>query len=331
MKKSGLLLSAAAGSMLSVTAMAQVVDTNVPHAIPASLDRIQGGGYLRGHYGSRVDANVYGVGWTDQTGGTVNAPVTAATLYDDVTFGGSCSTTLPIVINGFAWGIWEPATVSPADDPCYLKMSFYPDHNNAVPVTSAPYSGTPVVANLDLGAGWSGCAGCGQFFHDSVTFTASFATLDATNVFNAGASDRTAGVLEELYADAALTIRRDNWGLFRRGSYTSFLVGSSDPVEWFDGSVPNQGLIVNDSTHSSGTTASPRGTFLDLQATGCNVPPPPATALGCLPDSPVTNASGTLANDSVTWYTFCLNAGATDDLLHYVDIDTEGSAADVAI
>src|SRR5437660_1376831 len=120
MKKSGLLLSAAAGSMLSVTAMAQVVDTNVPHAIPASLDRIQGGDYLRGHYGSRVDINVYGAGWQDQTGGGAAGPVTGATTYDDVTFGGSCSTTLPISINGLAWGFWEPATASPADDHVYM-------------------------------------------------------------------------------------------------------------------------------------------------------------------------------------------------------------------
>jgi hypothetical protein len=190
-----------------------------------------------------------------------------------------------------------------------------------------------VVANLDLGAGWSGCPGCGQFFGDSITFTATFATLDATNVFNSGASDRTCGVLEELYADAALTIRRDNYGVMRRATFTSWLVGSSDYFGWFDGSSPNTGTIQNNATYySGGTAAASRATYLDLQATGCAVPAPtPVANLGCLPDSPATTVSGTLADNTVNWYTFCLNADATDDVLHYLDIDTEGSTADVAI
>jgi hypothetical protein len=327
MTKSPLLIAAA---VLFACAHAHAQDAAVPQPVPVSPGSIRGGDYLRTHYGPRVDENVYGVGWQDQTGGGAAGPLAGATVYDDVTFGGSCSNSLPIAINGIAFGFWEPASATPEDDHIYLKISFFPSHDNAAPATATPFSGTPVTATLDLGTGWSGCPGCGQFYGNSVTFDHTFATLDATNVFNAGSTDRTCGVLEEIYADAALTTRRSGWGIMRRANFTSFLIGSSDYFGWFDGSNPNTGTIPNDVTHfSGGTAANSRATYLDLQATGCQIPGWPPI-LGCLVDGSAT-VQWSVSSPGVSWLSFCLNADATDGTLRFLDIDTEGTAADLAI
>jgi hypothetical protein len=63
-----------------------------------------------------------------------------------------------------------------------------------------------------------------------------------------------------------------------------------------------------------------------------DVPPPPPPSginVGCLNDGTTTvnNAGGS----AVQWYEICLPGGAEDGLLQYLDIDTEGSASDVAI
>ncbi len=60
---------------------------------------------------------------------------------------------------------------------------------------------------------------------------------------------------------------------------------------------------------------------------------PPAVAIGCIPDGPST-INGSVGNNAVTWYTVCLNGAARDDAGaagQFLDLDTEGSATDVAI
>jgi hypothetical protein len=269
MTKSPLQLAAAA-LLACAAARAQVIDTAVPQPVPISPGSIRGGDYLRSHYGPRVDDTVYAVGWQDRTGGGIVGPFAAATVYDDVTFAGRCTNHLPIVLNGIAIGIWEPASAT--DFHVYLKLSFNPDHNNAAAPTAPPFSGTPVIAVLDLGT-WSGCPGCGEFDGDPVTIDHTFATLDASNVFDAGSTDRTCGVLEELYADAALTTRRNGWGIMRRSNMTSWMVGSSDFNDWFNGTNPNNGIILNSSPYLGvGIAAHPHAVYLALQATGCPYP-----------------------------------------------------------
>lgn len=61
--------------------------------------------------------------------------------------------------------------------------------------------------------------------------------------------------------------------------------------------------------------------------------PPAATSIGCIADG-VTTRSGSVANNGVTWYSVCLNGAARDNAGaagQFLDLDTEGSAADVAI
>jgi hypothetical protein len=58
--------------------------------------------------------------------------------------------------------------------------------------------------------------------------------------------------------------------------------------------------------------------------------PTPVTALGCVADGASTSAS-TVAASGVKWYSLCLSGDATDNARQFIDIDTEGSAGDVAI
>jgi hypothetical protein len=57
-------------------------------------------------------------------------------------------------------------------------------------------------------------------------------------------------------------------------------------------------------------------------------PPPPAvrTNLGCLPDAGLVQNQAT---DGLVWYEICLSGDATDLALKFLDIDTEGSVADL--
>ncbi|MFA6046012.1 MAG: hypothetical protein WC718_13600 [Phycisphaerales bacterium] len=59
-------------------------------------------------------------------------------------------------------------------------------------------------------------------------------------------------------------------------------------------------------------------------------PPPVAINLGAISDTqPATNS--TLNPSTTKWYTFTLNGDATDDSLQFLDADSEGSAANVAM
>jgi hypothetical protein len=54
--------------------------------------------------------------------------------------------------------------------------------------------------------------------------------------------------------------------------------------------------------------------------------PTPRVNVGCLVDGSTVRSQAT---DSLTWYEVCLNADVNDDVLTFLDIDTEGSAANL--
>jgi len=60
------------------------------------------------------------------------------------------------------------------------------------------------------------------------------------------------------------------------------------------------------------------------------VPAPANTPLGCIPDAGLA-APGTVAAGEIDWYSFCLSGAATDAALQFLDVDSEGSAGDVAM
>jgi hypothetical protein len=59
-------------------------------------------------------------------------------------------------------------------------------------------------------------------------------------------------------------------------------------------------------------------------------PPPPNTDLGCIADAGVAT-TGSVAAGEVDWFAVCLNGDASDPTLTFFNVDTEGSAGDVAI
>jgi len=110
---------------------------------------------------------------------------------------------------------------------------------------------------------------------------------------------------------------------YGRGTSVSIVApGSTDAFRFADNN--NDGLV------TAGDIGTNRMVYLGFQG---DVPPPPAPAntdLGCLTDAGLTQ-SLTLANNTISWYRICLNGEATDAFSQFLDIDTEGSAANVAI
>jgi len=102
---------------------------------------------------------------------------------------------------------------------------------------------------------------------------------------------------------------------------------------------PNIGFMVGNGGAAAGAgnvehrfiNASPaRGYMVRFRGDVAAPLPTPVTALGCVADGASTRAS-TVAASGVKWYSLCLSGDATDNALQFLDIDTEGSAGDVAI
>jgi len=62
----------------------------------------------------------------------------------------------------------------------------------------------------------------------------------------------------------------------------------------------------------------------------CTAPTTGVTALGAVADAGL-NTTGTVGPSATRWYSLSISGAATDASLHFLDVDTEGSAADVAI
>lgn len=327
MKKNGLLLALAAGTCVAPVAFAQTSDTdNLPPARAITLSDIHGGGYQRSSYGERVDLVVFDPGIGGDTGGGFAGPTNTPAVMDDIVFGGAGATG-DVVINGIAWGVWVPA--AGFSDQLYMQVSFFDTYDTTLQTVATPVadpttgSGAPVVWNLDIGGGWSAGAGAGLFFADPVTFNGSVTLTDAFVGL-----DRLVGCRMELFTDAALTINAANHACMRRANNTGNVVGSTNVQGYYAGILGDPTI----NTVSGGTLSAGgrRGSYVALQGTGYAPPRPTTEAVGCLADG-VTNRSSSVAAAGAKWYTFCLNGNALDGENKFVDIDTEGSAGDVAV
>jgi hypothetical protein len=328
MKKNGLLLALAAGACVAPAAFAQVSDTaNLPSVRPITLNDIQGGDYVRNTYGERVDLVVYDIGIGADTGGGFAGPLNSRAAMDDIVFGGPGATG-DVVINGIAFGVWLPAG---AQDQLYMRVSFYDVYNTTIQTNGAvggvtdPTAGSaaPIVWNLNIGTGWSAGAGAGIFFADPVTFTVGV-TLPEAFI----GTDRMVGCKLELFLDAGFTVPADGYAAIRRANNTGNVVGSTNVQGYFAG-------IIGDSTINS-VSGGPisggnrRGTYVALQGTGYAPPRPTREVIPALADG-LTSRSSSVATGGVKWYTITLNGDALDASTQFLDIDTEGSATDVAV
>jgi hypothetical protein len=333
-----LFLAMTAGTALSATALAQQSDTVIPNdrAIPVQRGMIQGGSYApAGGYSQRVDLDVYDVGIPSESGGGWAS--SGVNVYDDVVVGGPyTSNANPLILNGIAMGFIVPANATAADDHLYTRLSFYPDHTPTGPVN--PYGGTPVVWNLDWGAGWSAAAGFISYYPASVTFNGSV-TLTNTDVFNGGATDKTLGLKKELFLDAAFTRYANDWQIVRRtnipavGTSMNLVVGTSDFAAWFTAVTGVTNGDIAFGSFSGGTAANNRATYTALQGTGFAVaaPTPVEFDFGALADGTTNRTNITVANAGYKWFKVTLAQGAVDGLGKFFDLDGEGSGADFSI
>jgi hypothetical protein len=316
---------AAVIASLAGSALAQDVP---PPAVPISPADLHGGSFVRTGYGPRYDATIYAIGTPNESGGGFTLGGTS--VYDDVTFGNQGAQG-PVVLSGIAFGVYVPITATPGSDHLYTRLSFYPNHNNEDPATAHPYSGTPVIWNLDIGSGWAVYPGPGWVGYYGVPVPMSpTVTLDATNVFTSP-NDRTCGVYAELFLDAAMTTYAAGWQIMCRSDFGVPLIGSSDYLSWF-GSSSNPAPDDITNADRRGTLLNPRAVYLKFEGTGYTTPPPPnSTPLGCIPDAGLVRAGDTVSVGHATWYSFCLPAGIQDATHTFLDIDTEGSQADVTM
>jgi len=335
------MIASLAGTALSAVALAQQSDTTIPNSQARVVQpgMIRGGSYAvqaaPGGYSNRVDLDVYDTGIPTESGGDWRS--SGVNTYDDVTVGGPyTSNANPLVINGVAIGFIVPANATAADDHLYTRLSFYPNHDNVIAAPATPFSGTPIVWNLDWGAGWSAAAGFISYYPASVTFNGS-TTLSNADVFNGGATDRTMGLLQELFLDAALTRYADNWQIVRRGNIPASataincVVGSTDLWGWFSAATGVTGPGITQANRSGGTQTNNRATYIALQGTGFGVTEPASEPLGTLADGNTTRAGVAIPNAGVKWYSFEITNGAVDGTSTFLDMDSEGSAADVSI
>jgi hypothetical protein len=108
-------------------------------------------------------------------------------------------------------------------------------------------------------------------------------------------------------------------------AHAGILMGNTGPVT--GGNNEHRQIVAN--IPATGGTPKQLGYVMRLRGDVPPPPPPPAEDLGCLADGTTTvnNAGGT----AVKWYQFCLNNAAADLDLKVLNIDSEGSASDVAI
>jgi len=290
-----------------------------------TVDRITGGDYARG-YSARVDLEVYQLGVPSETGGVFAGSGT--NVYDDAIFGGPyINNSNPLTLTGMGIGFILPAVIpDPNGDTLYTRVSFYPNHDAA----GSPYSytGTPVVALLNWGGGWTtgGTPGSARYYSSSISFSRTIATLTTADVFDGGPSDRTAGVKIEPFQDAAYTIRAVNFQVVRRAGFTGCKVGSSDAFGWFSTSAD---VASGEVTNRSGGGTNARGTFMGFLASIPNDPWVPPD-LGVLADGSASPPASSLSGGNVRWYRFTIAGGATDTLGAFLDLDCEGSTGDLS-
>ncbi len=260
--------------------------------------------------------------------GSFVGPGDGFALYDDIT---TLPVDGPVTIRAIKWGHWGP-TAGP--DHLYLGMEFFPVHVGTAAATNAsPWSGSPITSVMaDLGQGWSGTSdGASGFF---VTWMPLewLGLLDGITLPGGG----TYGVRASIWGDVnGVRTPLTTHQVVSRSLLSCWPVGSSDPRRWFgvrtDAEKPGQ--MFNNAMYSTGSAASSRAMYLGLaieEEGPANRPPSSAINLGVLPDGGLT-VQGALGAGEVKWYRFSLAGDATDHVMQFLDIDSEGSKADLAL
>jgi len=319
---------------LAAPAMAQS-DLDVGPAMDATMNPNLSINWTRPvGYDSRVPGNypIYDIGipvtGVAATGGFAGpgGPGGAQAIADDMIIVNNANEDL--TINAIKFGIWSSADINAGNPNIYMKLEFFPTHTATAAGTN-PGSGTPISSIVNLGTGWQTGGNSGQFFP---VFIGLDLAEQVTLPYLGSTSPNTWSVVMSLWSDAAGTVPLCYFAPFSRANYTCIPVGQSDEFRWF-ASAQSGGLCPYfPGANRSGTTAGLRGAYMAFQATRDAVPPAISTALGSLADNTPYQVNGTIPGTGGTHViSFTLPNGAMDTDWRYLDIDTEGSTANVNI
>ncbi len=321
MKKNGMLLVLAAGACVAPAAFGQVLesqDTVFWGAIRAEAPS-QG-------FGDRVNQLVYSTPITAGDWRSLIVGGNSRRAGDDCSFVPGPGSSGNIGLNAAYFGTAMAAAGT--DSSSTVRIHIFNDLVGAWAEGSTPGGGPADNTNpnylgtmtWNLATGWS-TPGFITFYDVPVVpnlmTDANGATVTEINVPDTGFYAQI-----EVCVLNTTTPHPDIYPMGRGANVNIVSPGSTDVSRWTD--------LNMDGTVTAGEITNQRMIYFGFRG---DVPPPPAPTnidLGCIADAGVTQGL-TLADNTVQWYRVCLNGAATDLAGQFLDIDTEGSAANVAI
>ncbi len=302
MKKSALLVCAA-GLACSSAAFAQSNPEDISSMGQIRLQApSQGfaGRVLTIVYGAAVDLRGYSDGGFPKRSG------------DDFDFAGGPAGAVVgnVPVDGAYFGIVTPAgaTEVTAD----VRVTIY---DNFTGFTVGTFPGNTPLGNVTF-TGIVGTPTFVTFFDGSPGGTPTF--TPAINVAN-NLSGAEGFVTLETLAPGTTNPHPTTWVVT---GGPAFAVGTSDPQRWGDSN--GDGLVQTTPAEVNGV-AAPRRLYMGLRGDAPVQPPTPRESIPCLTDGNTTQIDPIPAA-GVKWYEVCLTNGVDDDLLTYLDIDSQGSA-----
>jgi hypothetical protein len=307
MKKYGLLLAVCAGSACTV---AVANDSDLVN-LPAIAAQAPSGGF------STRGSLVYGNPFPGNGGDFRVWSAASRRVGDDF----NTSPAGPHTITGALYGVVYPAAgPGGADLDLTAAVILYDSAANFLARTDGVAPGTVL-----LGEGTNALAAFGTPGY--ITYFAAPVNFDAAGFINLPDSNGF-GVVECRVINTT-TLHPSYYPVGRGAASTIVNPGTTDGNNWSD--VNNDGLFNLATELHNPNTTSFRALYLGLQAgIPCPAEPTLDGTQGTLADG-VTTRTGTVGANQVRWYDFTLAGDATDALRQFIDLDTEGSASDVAI
>jgi len=303
-----LLMALAAGSAATGMAFAQdqVITTAVEAPLPLN--------YVPS-FNARANALVYSTGLPTETGGDWrgNGGAGFYSAADDCSFVPGLGSAGNFLMNGIAFGWVTAATPAITDTAATSTFTF---HDTYVAAGNPPYSGA-VLTTFAFNVASTTLGNIIQFYAAPLAIPAA---AQYTQV------DTNCVVVQDMSATAT-GLPHTNLQAAIRGLIPALEAGSSDPVRYNRNSTTQLNWV------GFGAAGNARNVYLKLQG-DVTVPTPTCTPVAAITDAgAILNVAG---GNNVEWYCVTINGDATDDAGgtfdgQFFDMDTEGSAQDLAI
>jgi len=314
--------------MSSCAALAQKVDTDrhIPLATTEEVRNVYPLGYPPSPYGSRAIGTVYNNGGDAGTN-TNGVALGTASWGDEMDFSVGPWATAPTRL-ATSIIVWIQATCTTAPAPYDLLIDFWADSSHDYTTDPMIAAGATPLASLVV-ANLQNTCGVSTGFNIALTgLPGGGVSIPSNAVF----------IQYRIVEPGTTTLRPSGGVLAPVFGIGTVLVGQSTPSYFRD---INSDQILNGGTpvivgagagHDHRRTSATLNTNQRGKLLG-DIPPPPIptnTNLGAIADAGLTH-NNTIASGEVKWFSFTTNGDATDALLQFLDIDTEGStAADVS-